>query len=237
MSYSAPQRLAAEALGTAILVGTVVGSGIMAQSLSSGNNAVALLANAIATGAILYVLIVALGPVSGAHFNPAVSAVFAFRREIGWGAALAFSLAQVAGGFAGTILAHAMFDQPLIQVSTHARTGAAQWLSEGVATFALIFTILGTLRSRPESVPVSVALVIVAGYWFTASTSFANPAVTVARALSNTFSGIAPVDVPMFILAQLLGASAATLVAHAFGWHPSPLEQPSLSGHLQHPNH
>ena len=233
MSYSATQRLAAEALGTALLVATVVGSGIMAQSLAGGNEAIALLANTIATGAILYVLIMALGPVSGAHFNPAVSAVFAFRREIAWGAALGFAAAQVAGGIGGTMLAHAMFDQPLIQFSTHQRTGAPQWLSEAVATFALVFTILGTLRTRPEAVPVSVALVIVAGYWFTASTSFANPAVTIARTLSNTFAGIAPPDAPMFILSQLLGACAATLVASAFGWHPTPSEQASLSGHLE----
>ena len=233
MSYSGAQRLAAEAIGTAILVTTVVGSGIMAQALSSGNEAVALLANTIATGAILYVLIMALGPVSGAHFNPAVSAAFAFRREIGWGVAMAFTAAQVVGGIGGTVLAHAMFDQPLIQFSTHARTGVSQWLSEAVATFALLFTILGTLRARPDAVPATVALVIVAGYWFTAATSFANPAVTVARTLSDTFAGIAPAGAPMFILSQLLGAGAAALVASAFGWHPAPAEQPSLSGHLE----
>jgi glycerol uptake facilitator-like aquaporin len=233
MSYSTGQRIAAEALGTALLVATVVGSGIMAETLSGGNNGVALLANTIATGAILYVLITALGPVSGAHFNPVVSAVFALRGEIGWSSAVTFAAAQVAGGIVGTLLAHAMFDQALLQASAHARTGAAQWLSEAVATFGLVFTILATLRARPEAVPASVALVIVAGYWFTASTSFANPAVTVARALSDTFAGIAPSDVPMFVLSQLLGAGAATLVAHGFGWRPGVVEPPSLSGQLE----
>ena len=234
MTYTLIQRIAAEAMGTGILVATVVGSGIMAETLSDGNTAVALLANTIATGAILYVLITALGPVSGAHFNPAVSAVFAFRREIGWGVALAFSLAQIAGGIGGTLLAHAMFEQPLIQFSGHARTGPAQWLSEAVATFALVITILGTLRARPEAVPVSVALVIVAAYWFTASTSFANPAVTVGRALSDTFAGIAPADVPAFIAAQLIGAALAAIAAVGiFGWRPTSEEEPSLSGHLE----
>lgn len=237
MSYSLSQRIAAEALGTCLLVAVVVGSGIMAETLSGGSEAVALLANTIATGAILYVLITALGPVSGAHFNPVVSAVFALRRELGWGTALAFSAAQVVGGIGGTLLAHAMFDQTLIQASLHARTGAAQWLSEAVATFALVFTILATLRARPEAVPVSVALVIVAGYWFTASTSFANPAVTIARAMSDTFAGIAPADVPMFVLSQLLGAGAAALAANGFGWRASVVAEPaSLTGHMEdHP--
>jgi glycerol uptake facilitator-like aquaporin len=222
-------------MGTALLVATVVGSGIMAETLANGNNAVALLANAIATGAILYVLITVLGPVSGAHFNPAVSCVFAFRREITWGTALLFAVAQIVGGIGGSVLAHAMFDQPLIQISTNHRTGPAQWLSEAVATFALLFTILGTLRARPDAVPVSVALVIVAGYWFTASTSFANPAVTVARVLTDTFAGIAPLDAPAFVLAQLTGAAVAALVAaRLFGWTPLPREEPSLSGQLEH---
>ena len=233
MSYSAAQRLAAEGLGTALLVATVVGSGIMAQSLASGNDAVALLGNTLATGAILFVLITALGPVSGAHLNPAVSAVFAFRREIGWATATAFMLAQVAGGVGGTVLAHAMFEQPLIQFSAHVRTGIGQWLSEAVATFALVLTILGTLRARPDAVPVSVSMVIVAGYWFTASTSFANPAVTAARALSDTFSGISPADAPAFIASQFAGAGVAMSVAKLFGWEASSVEEPSLSGHLQ----
>ncbi len=228
------QRIASETLGTALLVATVVGSGIMAETLASGNLAVALLANTIATGAILYVLITTLGPVSGAHFNPAVSAIFALRRELSWRLAAAFMFAQIIGGFVGTLLAHGMFEQPLIQVSGHARSGPAQWLSEGVATFALVMTILGTLRSRPDSVPISVALVIVAAYWFTASTSFANPAVTVARALTNTFSGIAPVDAPAFIISQFAGAGLALLTGQGlFGWRPSSSEQPSLSGHLE----
>lgn len=234
MSYSLQQRIAAEVLGTCLLVAVVIGSGIMAERLSGGNDGVALLANTIATGAILYVLITAFGPVSGAHLNPVVSAIFALRRELGWGTALIFGAAQVTGGIGGTLLAHAMFDQALIQVSVHARTGAAQWLSEAVATFALVFTILATLRARPEAVPASVALVIVAGYWFTASTSFANPAVTLARAMSDTFAGIAPADVPMFVLSQLFGAGAAALAAKGFGWRAGAVtEPPSLLGHRE----
>lgn len=234
MTYTFPQKLGAELIGTGLLVATVVGSGIMAESLSGGNIGVALLANTIATGAILYVLITMLGPVSGAHFNPVVSAVFALRREIAPGAALAFTLAQIAGGVAGTMLANTMFELPMLQISAHARTGPAQWLSEAVATFALVTTILGTLRARPEAVPVSVALVIVAAYWFTASTSFANPAVTMARTLSDTFAGIAPADAPAFIGAQCLGAFLAWLTAERlFGWRATPTEQPSLSGSLE----
>ncbi len=232
MSHSAAQRVGAEAIGTALLVAAVVGSGIMAQALAGGNEAIALLANTLATGAMLYVLILTLGPVSGAHLNPAVSAVFALRGELAWGTALAFFVAQVAGGIGGTLLAHAMFDQPLLQVATHARGGAGQWLSEAVASFALVFTILGTARARPEAAPGSVALVIVAGYWFTASTAFANPAVTLARAWSDSFAGIAPVDVPMFVVAQVLGAGLAALAAGAFGWHPPPAPPPPLAGRL-----
>lgn len=233
MSYSFGQRLAAEAGGTALLVATVVGSGIMAETLSGGNVAVALLGNTLATGAMLFVLITALGPVSGAHFNPVVSAVFAARREISWSVAMAFALVQVVGAVGGTVLAHAMFSQPMVQSSAHARTGLGIWLSEAVATFALVMSILGTLRARPDAVPVSVAMVIVAGYWFTASTSFANPAVTLARALSDSFAGIAPRDVPMFVLAQVAGAALATVAAAGFGWHPTPLEAPSLAGRLE----
>lgn len=234
MTYLLTQRVAAEALGTGLLVATVVGSGIMAESLANGNLAMALLANTIATGAILFVLITALGPVSGAHLNPVVTIVFALRREIGWGAALAYVAAQMIGGVSGTVLAHAMFELPLVQLSGHARTGAAQWLSEAVATFALVLTILGTLRSRPDAVPVAVALVIVAAYWFTASTSFANPAVTAARALSDTFAGIAPANAPPFVVAQLIGGLLALLVSERlFGWTPTRLEQPSLSGSLE----
>jgi len=234
VSYSAAQRLVSETLGTGLLVATVVGSGIMAENLSGGNAGNALLANAVATGAMLFALITALGPVSGAHFNPVVSAVFAMRGEIGWLTAVAYSIAQVCGGVLGTVLAHAMFTLPLVELSTHARAGFAQGLSESVATFALVFTILGTLRSRPSAVPTAVALVIVAGYWFTASTSFANPAVTIARALTDTFSGIAPKDVPAFILAQMIGGTAAWLVAEkVLGWRPLPQEEPSLSGTLE----
>jgi glycerol uptake facilitator-like aquaporin len=234
MIYSLGQRLSAEGIGTGLLVATVVGSGIMAETLAGGNVAVALLANTIATGAILFVLITALGPVSGAHINPVVTVVFALRREISWGAALVYVAAQISGGVCGTLLAHAMFDQPLVQLSGHARTGAAQWLSEAVATFALVLTILGTLRSRPEAVPVAVALVIVAAYWFTASTSFANPAVTIARCLSDTFSGIAPSNAPPFVVAQLIGGLSALVVAERlFGWAPTKREQPSLSGSLE----
>lgn len=203
------QRLVAEALGTALLVATVVGSGIMAETLAGGNIGIALLANTIATGAILFVLITMFGPVSGAPFNPVVSLVFALRRELRAGELAAFVLAQILGGVAGTLLAHAMFDQPLMQFSAHIRTGPSQWLSEAVATFALVLTILGTLRAKPDAVPASVALVIVAGYWFTASTSFANPAVTIARTLSDSFAGIAPANAPLFIVAQIIGSLAA----------------------------
>jgi glycerol uptake facilitator-like aquaporin len=234
MSYSNVQRWAAEALGTGFLVATVIGSGIMADNLAGGNAAVALLCNTIATGAILYVLIMTLGPVSGAHLNPVVSLVFAARREIGWATALAFAVAQSAGGLAGVLVAHAMFDQPLIQLSMHARTGSGQWLSEWVATFALVLTILGALRARPEAVPVVVALVIVAAYWFTASTSFANPAVTIARSLSDTFAGIAASDAPMFMAMQFVGGLSAWFVGERlFGWTPTEREQPSLSGVLE----
>lgn len=234
MSYSIGQKLAAEALGTALLVATVVGSGIMAETLSATNTGVALLGNTIATGAILFVLITALGPVSGAHFNPVVSAVFALRRELGGAATGQFILVQIIGGIAGTVLAHAMFEQDLLQWSGNARSGPAQWLSEAVATFALIFTIVGTLRARPTAVPIAVALVITAGYWFTASTSFANPAVTIARALTDTFSGIAPVDALPFIAAQFAGGLVAWLAAEKlFGWLPGEAEEPSLSGSLE----
>lgn len=234
MTYSLPQRLAAEGLGTGLLVATVVGSGIMAENLAGGAIGLALLANTIATGAILFVLITAFGPVSGAHLNPVVSAVFSLRREIDWSVAGFFALAQIGGGICGTLLAHGMFEQPLLQFSSHVRTGLSQWLSEGVATFALVLTILGTVRSRPTAVPVAVALVIVAAYWFTASTSFANPAVTIARALSDTFSGIAPADIIPFILAQMVGGVLGWAVAQwVFGWTPLPEEEPSLSGSLE----
>lgn len=201
------RQLFAEALGTALLVAAVVGSGIMAETLTA-DTAVALLANTLATGAALVVLISLFGPVSGAHFNPAVTLVMALRGEIAAPLALAYVVAQCAGGIAGTLLAHAMFELPLLQASTHLRSGPAQWLAEGVATFALLLTILGGLRSRPEALPWLVALTIVAAYWFTASTSFANPAVTLARAFTDTFSGIRPADAPAFVAAQIAGALA-----------------------------
>lgn len=219
MTRPAVRKLVAEGLGTALLVATVVGSGIMAETLAAGNIGIALLANTIATGAILFVLITVFGPVSGAHFNPVVSLVFMLRRELGLGLLVAYALVQIIGGVAGAVLAHAMFDLPLMQMSQHVRTGPAQWLSEAVATFALVLTILGTMVARPTAVPASVALVIVAGYWFTASTSFANPAVTIARAFSDTFSGIAPQDVAAFITAQIVGGLGAWLVGErVLGW-------------------
>lgn len=209
------RRLAAEALGTAALLATVVGSGIMGESLAGGNVAIALLGNTIPTGAILVVLIMGLGPISGAHFNPAVTLAFLVRGEIGAGMAAAYVAVQIAGGLAGMLAAHAMFDLSLLQVSVHGRTGAAQWFSEWVATFGLVSTILCVLRFRAVAVPWAVGLYITAAYWFTASTSFANPAVTVARSWTDTFSGIAPAHAPGFIAAQLVGALCAALVC---GW-------------------
>ena len=212
MTIGLGRRLTAEALGSILLTGTVVGSGILASRLAGGNDAVALLGNTAATGAILFVLISALGPISGAHFNPAVTLVMVLRREISWPTALAYLPVQVGGCILGAWLAHAMFELPIIQASTHVRAGSAQMLSEGVATFVLLFTILGVSRWRAETVPAAVALVIVAGYWWTASTSFANPAISIARAMSDTFAGVRPDDVPAFILAQIAGALVAWLV-------------------------
>lgn len=210
-----PRRLLAEALGTALLLAIVVGSGIMGERLAAGNDAIALLANTVATGAGLFVLITVFGPISGAHFNPAVTLVFALRREIGARVAAAYAGVQVAGGVLGVWAAHAMFAEPIFQLSTKVRDGPAQAGSEVVATFGLILTILGTLRSRPEATPMAVGLYIAAAYWFTASTSFANPAVTVARSLSDSFAGIAPSSAPMFMAAQIAGALAAAAVG---GW-------------------
>jgi len=207
------RRLAAEGVGSFFLFATVIGSGIMAQNLAGGNDAVALLGNAMATGAILFVLIAMLGPISGAHMNPAVSLVMAWRGELGWRDAAAYALVQLAFGIAGAFAAHLMFDLPLLQLSVKARTGPGQWAGEAIATFGLILTIIGTIRHRPEWVPASVALYIVAAYWFTSSTSFANPAITIARSLSDSFAGIAPAHVPMFVAAQLLGAALAALCA------------------------
>jgi len=210
MRFSSSRRLVAECLGTALLLATVVGSGIMAERLAGGNVALALLGNTIPTGAILFVLITMLGPVSGAHFNPAVTLAFWLRREIKLNEALTYVGVQIIGAIMGTLVAHAMFEEILLQISTNIRNGPAQWLSEGIATFGLVATILGTLRWRPEAVPTAVGLYITAAYWFTASTSFANPAVTIARSLTDTFSGIAPENAPGFILMQFVGAAIAT---------------------------
>lgn len=206
--------LLAEGLGTAMLLATVIGSGIMAETLAGGNVAIALLGNTIATGAILIVLITMLGPVSGAHFNPAVSLVFALKRDITWPQCGAYIGVQVVGGIIGMLAAHFMFEEPIFQLSQKLRTGEAQWFSEGVATFGLMLTILATLRARPSAVPMAVGLYITAAYWFTASTSFANPAVTIARSLTDTFSGIFPGHAPMFIIAQFIGAVIALAVCN-----------------------
>lgn len=200
------KRLAAEALGSFFLFATVIGSGIMATNLSGGNDAVALLANTLATGAMLFVLITMLGPISGAHMNPAVSLVVATRGDLSWIDSAAYIATQLTFGILGAWAAHLMFDLPTLQLSVRARTGLGQWVGEAIATFGLIVTILGTVKHRPAWVPASVALYITAAYWFTSSTSFANPAITVARSLSDTFAGIAPHNVPMFVLAQLVGA-------------------------------
>jgi glycerol uptake facilitator-like aquaporin len=213
--FDLPRRVVAEFLGAWLLVATVVGSGIMAETLAGGNVAVALLGNTIATGAILVVLIAMLGPISGAHFNPAVSLVFAAVGELPVAALALYVVAQVSGGIAGTVTAHLMFELPLVQMSEHVRQGPSQFLSEVVATFGLIATILGCRRFRAEIIPVAVALYVVAGYWFTASTCFANPAVAIARSLTNTFSGIRPADAPWFILAEIVGA---LLAAGLFRW-------------------
>jgi len=205
--------LAAEALGSFFLFATVVGSGIMAERLSGGNVAVALLGNSVATGAMLFVLITMLGPISGAHFNPAVTLVMWLRKDLKAKAALAYMAVQVAGGILGVWMTHLMFEEATLQFSDKTRTGLGQWTGEFIATFGLVLTILGTLRTRPQAVPVSVALYITAAYWFTLSTSFANPAITVARSLSNSFAGISSADVAPFIAAQVLGALAALLVA------------------------
>jgi glycerol uptake facilitator-like aquaporin len=212
MAFDLSRRLVAEALGTAMLVATVVGSGIMADRLTD-DVALSLLGNTLPTGAILVVLIAVLGPISGAHFNPAVTLVFAMRGELSIKDAAAYLIAQIVGGVLGTLAAHAMFDLPLLQVSATVRTGAGQWIAEGVAAFGLVFTILAGLRFRPESIPWLVGLYITAAYWFTASTSFANPAVAIARAFSDTFAGIRPVDLPGFILAEFAGALIAALLA------------------------
>ncbi len=213
MKQTLSRRLFAEALGTAFLLATVVGSGIMAENLAGGNVALALLGNTLPTGAMLVVLILIFGPVSGAHFNPAVSFAFALRREFNASDLVPYIAAQIAGGILGVLAAHAMFDLPILQMSVKVRTGPPQWFAEAVATFGLVLTIFGCLARAPLAVPYAVGLYITAAYWFTASTSFANPAVTIARALSNTFAGIAPAGVPAFIGAQLAGMALAIAVS------------------------
>jgi glycerol uptake facilitator-like aquaporin len=210
-AFDLPRRVVAEALGTALLVATVVGSGIMAENLTR-DVALALLGNTIATGAILAVLIAILGPISGAHFNPAVTLVFALKRELPMREALFYVAVQITGGIAGTMMAHGMFELPLLQASLKVRSGGSQWFSEAVAAFGLIATILAGLRFARASVPALVGLYVTAAYWFTASTSFANPAVAIARSLSNTFSGIRPQDLPGFIAAECCGAIVALVL-------------------------
>ena len=215
MSASLNRRLTAEALGTALLLAMVVGSGIMGERLAGGNTAIALLANTFATGAGLVVLILTFGPISGAHFNPAVTLSFALERNLPWREVPSYVAAQIAGGFAGVAAADYMFNLPLFFASTHIRTGASQWFSEFIATFGLMAIILGSVRQRPSAVPWAVGAYITSAYWFTASTSFANPAVTLARSATDTFAGIRPEDAFAFIAAQLTGALAATVL---FRW-------------------
>ena len=212
MKSTLAQRIVAEGLGTAFLLAAVVGSGVMAAKLSGGNGALALLCNTLPTGAILAVLILTFGPISGAHFNPAVSIAFALRGQLPAQIAAIYIATQIAGGIAGVWAAHAMFDLPLWQLSLTVRTGPGQWLAETVATFGLVMTIFGCVARAPAAVPYAVGLYITSAYWFTASTSFANPAVTIARSLSNTFAGIAPANVAAFVAAQLAGMIAAVIL-------------------------
>ena len=227
--FDLPRRLLAEALGTAFLLATVVGSGIMAEKLAGGNVALALLCNAIATGAILVVLITIFGPISGAHFNPAVTLCFVMRREIRTPDALAYVAVQLVGAAIGTWCAHLMFDLPILMLGGTVRAGIGQWAGEAIATFGLIAAILACMHFRPKAVAAVVGLYITAAYWFTSSTSFANPAVTLARALTDSFAGIRPVDAPAFIAAQLVGALLASLTA---GWL---LAQPKEARHATLP--
>ena len=209
-----PQRAFCEWLGTAFLLAAVVGSGIMAQKLAGGNGALALLCNTLPTGAMLVVLILVFGPLSGAHFNPAVTLAFSLRAGLTWSTAAVYIIAQLLGGITGVWAAHLMFELPVAQFSITVRTGPGQWLAEAVATFGLLLTVFGCVWRRPDAVAYAVGLYITAAYWFTASTSFANPAVTVARSLSDTFAGIAPAGVPAFIVAQLAGTLAAVVLSH-----------------------
>jgi glycerol uptake facilitator-like aquaporin len=236
LSDTLPRRLTAEMLGTALLLAAIIGSGIMAERLAGGNIALALLCNTLATGAALFVLIAVFGELSGAHFNPCVSLAFALRREMPWRMAAAYIAFQIGGGVLGVVAAHLMFAEPALQFSTHLRQGSSQALSEAVATFGLILTIFGSLRFRPRATPATVALYIVAAYWFTASTSFANPAVTIARSLTDSFAGIAPLSVPLFIAAQLAGALAGTGFS---GWlfAPSQPAQPGGRGTCDSPTY
>ena len=223
-----PRRLLSEGLGSALLLAVVVGSGIMAERLADGNLALALLANAIATGAGLVALILMFGTISGAHFNPVVTLSEAWQNNMPTCEVLPYILVQIAGAFAGVMIAHGMFDLPLLNASQHARTGAGQWLGEFIATFGLLAVIIGCSRSRPAMTPFAVAAYITAAYWFTSSTSFANPAVTLARAATDTFAGIRPDDAPAFIAAQLAGAAAATLI---FCWlHPAAPVDATVAG-------
>ncbi len=208
------RKLFAEGLGSFLLTATVIGSGILAVNVSGGNDGVALLGNTAATAAILFVLVTTLGPVSGAHFNPAVTLAFFMRKEIGFGASLAFVAIQIIGCVLGAWFAHYMFELPILQLAETDRSGLPKIASEGAATFALVFAILGTLKWRPEAVPAAVGLVIAAGYWWTASTSFANPAISIARALSDTFAGVQLVDVPGFVIGQCIGAALAVGACH-----------------------
>jgi glycerol uptake facilitator-like aquaporin len=217
------RRVLAEGVGSFFLFATVIGSGIMAEMLAGGNVAVALLGNTLATGAMLFVLITMLGPISGAHFNPAVSLVAVLRRECNWRDAACYVLAQLLFGILGAWAAHLMFDLPILQLSLKSRAGLGQWAGEAFATFGLVLTIIGTVRHRPAWVPASVALYIVSAYWFTSSTSFANPAITIARSLSNSFAGISLANVPLFISGQIVGALLAALLApFLFDREPAP---------------
>ncbi len=216
--YSLPQRLTAEAIGSFFLFAGVLGSGVMAENLAGGNVAIALLANTIATGAILFVIIEMFGPVSGAHYNPAVTLAFAIKREFAWRDVAPYIAVQIIAGAIGAFAVHLMFDLEILQFSTKERTGIGQWAGEIVATFGLVLTILAVVKNRPSAVSLAVALYISAAYWFTASTSFANPAITIVRSLSDTFAGIAPADVPGFIVAQLIGMVLAVSAArYVFG--------------------
>lgn len=224
---SLPEKFVAEALGAGFLLAAIVGSGLMAERLAGGNAALALFGNTLPTGAMLVVLITMLAPISGAHINPAVSLTFFLRRELSGREFLAYAAAQLAGAVAGVLIAHAMFDAPLLQVSTTARSGFAQAFSEGVATCGLVLTVLLTLRARPQAIAISVGLYITAAFWFTASTSFANPAVTIARALTDSFAGIRPDDVPGFLLAQVVGAVSALVILRVLAPGPFKPAEPA----------